>query len=285
MEHFGFLACPTEHPVLDSLSSVEKAVDLLFHLQAAGEPRGVTSLGRALGAPKSSVHRLLAALARRGLVEREAGGRYRLGVGLASLALGALATEPVVLAARPVLAEEATAVGETVFLTAARGGRITVLDKVESAGLLRVAPRIGEPVPVHATAVGRLYLAFAPEEVVLGPPPFEAFTPRTPVSPEALEREVARAREAGFAESLEEWIPGLWALAVPLFAGSRMLGALVVGAAATRAEGLTREQVAERMLKAASRVAARLDGRPGATHRDGRPGEPRPRGPRRGGRS
>jgi DNA-binding IclR family transcriptional regulator len=271
-----------ERLALDSLTSVEKAVDLLFHLQAAGEARGVTSLGRALGAPKSSVHRLLAALARRGLVEREAGGRYRLGVGLASLALGALAAEPVVLAARPVLAEEAAALGETVFLTAARGGRISVLDKVESAGLLRVAPRIGEPVPVHATAVGRLQLAFAPDEVVLGPPPFEAFTPRTPVSPEALEREVARAREAGFAESVEEWISGLWALAVPLFAGSRMVGALVVGAAAARAESLARERVVERMLKAASRVGARLDGRPGATNQDA---EPRSRGPRRGGRT
>ena len=52
-------------------SSVEKAVDLLFHLHAAEGPQGVTDLGRSLGVPKSSAHRMLQSLSRRGLVERD----------------------------------------------------------------------------------------------------------------------------------------------------------------------------------------------------------------------
>ena len=55
---------------MQSLSTVEKAIDLLFHLHAEAAPRGVTAVGKALDLPKSSAHRLLSTLARRGLLER-----------------------------------------------------------------------------------------------------------------------------------------------------------------------------------------------------------------------
>ena len=92
---------------MESLGSVEKAVDVLFHLHGESSPQGVTAIGRALGLPKSSAHRLLAALSRRGLVERDERGRYRTGIGLVALGLGALESEPIVVAARPVLEEGA----------------------------------------------------------------------------------------------------------------------------------------------------------------------------------
>ena len=113
----------------------------------------MTAIGRALGLPKSSAHRLLTALSRRGLVEQDGRGRYRPGIGLVALGLGALEREPVVVAARPVLEQEAGALGETFFLVAARAGRLVVLDKAEGNGFLRAAPRVGSSVPVHATAV------------------------------------------------------------------------------------------------------------------------------------
>ena len=68
-------------------------------------------------------------LGRRGLVERDASGRYRPGMGLVALGLGALGREPVVAAARPLLEADAAELGETVFLVGARAGRLIVLDK------------------------------------------------------------------------------------------------------------------------------------------------------------
>ena len=50
--------------------TVDKAIDILFHLHGSSEAQGVSAIGRALGLPKSSAHRLLATLARRDLVER-----------------------------------------------------------------------------------------------------------------------------------------------------------------------------------------------------------------------
>jgi len=246
---------------MQSLSTVEKAIDLLFHLHAEAAPRGVTAVGKALDLPKSSAHRLLSTLARRGLLERDQRGQYRPGIGLVALGLGVLESEPVVAAARPVLELEAERLGDTVFLTAARAGAVVVLDKAEGTGFLRAAPRIGSTVPLHATAVGKLYLTYAPEAVTLGDDPLEAFTPSTTTSSSALAAELERVRWQGYAENRDEWIPGLSAIAAPVLAAGRMVAALAVASASPRLEVLRRSAVARRMVEAAVRIGERMEGR------------------------
>jgi DNA-binding IclR family transcriptional regulator len=136
-----------------------------------------------------------------------------------------------------------------------------VLDKAEGSGFLRAAPRVGSEVPVHATAVGKLYLAFGEGSIQLSADSLEAFTPETSTDRAALEREVARAAERGVAENRDEWIRGLSVVAAAVLSdGGRMVGALAVAAPSPRMEALGRDEIAERMLAAAARVAARLDG-------------------------
>ncbi len=241
---------------MEPLTTVDKAIDVLFHLHAEPAPRGVTAIGRALGLPKSSAHRLLSVLARRGLVERDERGAYRPGIGLVALGVGALHAEPVVAAAAPVLQSEAEAIGETVFLVAARAGRIVVLDKAEGTGFLRASPRVGASVPVHATAVGKLYLAFAPDAVSLPDGPLEKLAGRTRASRRALDREVREARERGHARNTDEWIPGLSAVAAPVLRGDEMLAAVAVAGATERMRSL--DGLEERAVAAASRIAKRL---------------------------
>src|SRR5687767_5541734 len=248
--------------------SVDRAIDLLFHLHEQPGARGVSEIARALGLPKSTVHRLLQALARRGLVEQE-GGRYAPGASLVGLGLGAQERDPVVAAARPVLDEEARALGETVFLMAARSGGLVVLDKAEGAGFLRAAPRLGEAVPLHATAAGKLALAFAPERFPLPAAGSERFTELTVLDPEALRAEVERARKQGFAENHGEWIEGLSVVAAPVLldvpaGGRRLIAVLAVAAATPRLRELGAARVAKRAVEAARRVQARL-GAPNAS--------------------
>jgi DNA-binding IclR family transcriptional regulator len=242
-------------------TSIEKALDVLFLLHHEGAPRGVSQIGRALGLPKSSVHRLLAALSSRGLVERDERGRYRTGIALVVLARGALERDPIVRAARPILVAEAEVLGETVFLIAARGRRLLVLDKAEGTGFLRAAPEVGSAVPLHATAAGKLQLAFGDGEIEWPADPLERFTAQTPAGRDALEQQVARARRQGFAENREEWVPGLAVLAAPVLAGGRLCGIVCVAASAVRLEALGRDALAARLRAAAARVAARLEGR------------------------
>lgn len=243
----------------DPISSIEKALDLLQALHDAAEPRGPSALARALGLPKSTVHRLLAPLVRRGLVERDARGACRPGFALVALGLGVLRSDPLVAAARPSLEAEARALGETVFLTAARGGRIAVLEKAEGAGFLRAAPQVGATVPVHATAVGKLFLAFAPGEVQLDEP-LAAYTSATCVDPAALALEVTIARAAGFAVNRDEWIVGLAVVAAPVLVGGRMLGALALAAPSARVDAVGAQSIGAHLAAAAEGVAARLAG-------------------------
>lgn len=250
-----------EQTLLSPANAVEKALGVLFHLHAQKTPVGVTSLGRALHLPKSSAHRLLASLAKHGLVERDGEGRYRPGMGLVALGLGVLEREPVVAAARPVLEDEAREIGETLFLCAHRAGRLTVLDKVEGTGFLRAAPRIGETVPVHATAIGRLHLAFAPERISLPAGALERFTKHTRVQPAAIRTAVDDARRNGYAENREEWIPGLHVVAAPVLSHGRLEATLAVAAPAAQVGAAEARRLAKRVVAAARRVSDRLEGR------------------------
>ena len=178
--------------------TIDKALELLFHLhERGGAARGVTELGRALELPKSTAHRLLASLARRGLVEQDARGRYQPGIALLALGLGVLEREPLVAAARALVERAAEELGETIFLSSARAGRLYVLDKQEGTGFLRAAPRIGAEIPAHATAIGKLYLAYAPESLRPLESPLPRYTPSTICDETALARTRSTSRAAG----------------------------------------------------------------------------------------
>ncbi len=233
-------------------ATVDKALDVLFHLHEAGAAVGLTEIGRALDLPKSSCHRLLASLVDREVVSRDDQGRYRPGLALLSLGIGAQRGEPVVAAARPILEEEARVLGETVFLVGLRHDRLRVLDKVEGSGFLRAAPGVGDVVPAPPTAAGKLYAVFGALPSVAEAVCFEDG-----------EAEVIRRR--GYAMNRDAWIEGLSVLGVPVWqsggAGARdLVAVLALAASSPRFDQLGEAEVSGRLLAAAARAAARLGG-------------------------
>lgn len=220
---------------------------------------GVTALARALDLPKSTVHRLLAALVRRGLVSQE-DGTYRLGMRLVSLAAAVLGGEPIVEIAEPVLEALSRDLRETCFVVAARYGKLVVLAKAEGPGLLRAAPRVGAEVPVHATAAGRIYLALDPALVKLPREPFNAFTKHTPTTARALDMHVKRVREAGFDANVDEWVPGLAVVSAPILQAGKLAGVLACAMPTAHYEDGA-ALVTERVRHAASRIGKKLEGK------------------------
>ena len=244
---------------MEASTSIDKALDLLFHLHGAGGPLGVSQASRDLGLPKASVHRLLRTLTRRGLVERDDGGRYRPGAGLIALGLGVLERDPVVAVAHPVVESEARELGETTFLTGMRGGEMVVLDKAEGSGFLRAAPRVGAAVPLHATAVGKLAIAY--EAAPPAPEGSPAYTAWTNPGGAALREATAAARRRGYAVNRDEWIEGLSVVAAPVLSpDGRFLAALAIAAPTPRMESLGVDVVAARAMAAAARIRRRLAG-------------------------
>ncbi len=242
----------------NGVGAVDKALDVLFHLHQVG-PRGVTAVARALGMPKSTAHRLLGVLTRRGLLEKTEQSLYRPGFALVSLGYGILDGDAVVAAARRPLEEAAAALGETFFFVGARAGELFVLHEEEGSGMLRAAPSVGSRVPVHATAAGRLFLAYAPELVRL-PPVLEPFTEKTPVDQATLREAVARAGERGFELNEEEWMRGLSVLSAAVRSRGRMLGVVSLAAAAPRMHELGGDALAPRVVEVAERIARRVEG-------------------------
>lgn len=232
-------------------ATVEKALDVLFHLHGAESPLGLGEIAGALGLAKSSCHRLLASLSVRELVEQDEAGRYRPGLALLSLGLGAQRREPVVDLARGCLEAEAAELGETVFLVAERRGTLRVLDKCEGNGFLRAAPDVGDVIPADVTAAGRLYRVVREPDLV-----------------DAAEREEILRR--GYAVNRDAWIDGLSVLGVPIWQESRIGGAkltavLALAASSPRFDAIGEERIASRLLAAAAAVGERLGVASGAS--------------------
>lgn len=241
------------------MSTIDKALDALFLLGGDGGARRLADIARALDMPRSSVHRILAPLTRRGLVERDADGRYQVGLCLMALGLGAVRREPLAHAAKPVLETAAADLGETFFLVVARAGRLVVLEKAEGDGFLRAAPRLGSSVPVHATAVGKLFLAHAPDQVSLDE--LHRYTGATVRDRKVLDAMVDGARTCGFALNDEEWQTGLCVVAAPVFVAGQLAGAVALAMAAGRFHELGTDSAARRVIHAAEGVALRMEGK------------------------
>jgi DNA-binding IclR family transcriptional regulator len=209
----------------------------------------LAELAPEVGLPKPTLHRLLASLVAHDLVEQGVDGRYGLGIGLVRLGLSAQSLDPLVRVAHAELERAALDFGETFFLVKARGGRLFVIDKVESTGVLRAAPSVGAEVPVETTASGRLYLGLQPEALSA-----------TVRSSSALTSAVQKAVAQGYDTNEGEWITGLTVVAAPVFGHGGLVGTVACAGSAQQLTGERLEQAIRFTRDVAERTTSALTG-------------------------
>ncbi len=208
------------------VAAVERAADLLFELAESGGELGTNELGRRLRVDPSTASRLLATLASRELVEQAPEtGRYRLGSGVLRLGAAVLARLDLREVARPQLLALAAETGETATLSVPRGREAVTLDFVQSPSSVQSVAQLGRPSVPHATATGKVLLAFGRQPLPEGP--LERLAPRTIVDRDALRAEVEQARRRGFAVAIRERESDLAAMAAPVFDARRELAAIL----------------------------------------------------------
>jgi DNA-binding IclR family transcriptional regulator len=234
---------------LYAVHSVERALAILEALGQNPGGVGVTKLGKDVGLHKSTVHRLLATLAKYGFVEQdEATEGYRLGMKFVSLALNFLNQLDFRREVLPYLRELAEVTGETTQLAVLEGGEVLYLERCHSQEAITV--NLGLRVPAYCTAEGKVLLACLPEERLrkyLESHQFRQFTINTIVNPEQLRLHVERVRMQGFAVSAEEYADSLRGVAAPVFdRHGRAVAALGIAGPASR---LTLERI-NRLIKA-----------------------------------
>jgi DNA-binding IclR family transcriptional regulator len=215
----------TGEPAARHVAAVERALTVLDTL-AEGEELGTNELARRTRINASTVSRLLATLAARGFVEHvPETGRYRLGLRLLQLGNAVLARLDLRRVARPQLEALVAETGETATLSAPGGRDAITVDFVQSEASVQSVARVGRPSIAHATATGKVLLAFGAVE--LPKPPFEVFTPRTISDSCALEREIRRVRDRGYAEAAGEREEELNAIAAPVYEARGSLAAIL----------------------------------------------------------
>jgi IclR family acetate operon transcriptional repressor len=206
-----------EPPTERLIAGVERAVSVLMALAEGPGQLGTNELARRTGINASTVSRLLATLARDELVQRvPATGRYRLGLRLIQLGNAALAGVELREVARPHLFALQQATGETATLSVPAGDTAVTVDFVQSPSTVRSVAEIGRPSVPHATATGKVYLAWTGAPIASTATGLPALTPHTITDPERLAEEVARVREQGWAQARSEREAELHAVAVPV---------------------------------------------------------------------
>ena len=184
----------------------------------ADHPHGMSlsELAGRVGLPRSTVHRVIAALEVEDLVTTGGGGRARLGPGLLRLANA----QRIDLRAevRPYLEDLSGELGETVDLAVLDGGSVLFLDQVSGVHRLGAVSSVGAVFPAYCTANGKALLAELPPATVsaLLPKRLKARTPNTITSITALMRELEDVRETGVAFDREEHTDGICAVGVAI---------------------------------------------------------------------
>ena len=232
-------------------------------LADASEPLGVNDIARRLEVSPSSASRLLGTLAGHGLVERvEATGRYRLGVRLLQLGTHVLQRLDVRAVARPVLERLEAETGETATLSLPAAGEGVTVDHVPSRRSVRSAALVGRPSVAHATAVGKVVLAFGTGREAEPPQRLDAFTARTITDAADLDAAVAATRERGWGEADKEREEDLAALASPVFGHAGGLVAILgVQGPSDRFDAAARQAALPALLDAARQVGQLMGGR------------------------
>jgi DNA-binding IclR family transcriptional regulator len=198
-------------------SVTARALDVLGAFDSSAPRLTLSEIAERSGTPLSTAHRLLGELTGWGALHRRPDGRYEIGRRLWDLGLLAPVQLELRQVAAPFLLDVHTATRDTVHLAVREGRSALYVERVSGRESVPVLSQVGSRLPLHATGVGKVLLAAAPDDVaeaVLRAPTRE--TRHTVVDPGRLRREIAEVRRRGYARTAEEMSLGMLSVAVPV---------------------------------------------------------------------
>lgn len=189
-------------------------------LEAIGtqsEPMTSAEVGRAVGLPKQTVHRLCNTLIEEGFLVRAMNGGLVPGRRARLMAAGTLHASNSHIARHQILKNLAEETGETVNFVVPEHQGMSYKDRVETDWPFRVQLPIGTHVPFHCTASGKTFLSTLRKGErlqMVQTMKLEKSTRNTLSSPQALLDELSQIARKGYALDNEEFIEGMIAVAV-----------------------------------------------------------------------
>ena len=225
----------------ESPRSAVRILQILDKLADETQEWSLSSLGRELNCPKSSLLVLLRALMETGHIQA-VGGIYKLDGMAFTLASRILTNRNFPEVARPVLRDIVEKTGETAVIgVPSDDGLSTVyVDKIESPNALRFSAKIGDRRPLYASASGHVILAFGnrdKSDAYIKSIKVEPLTKSGLTSKKDLKGAIDKARDLGVAVTRDQSTDGVTGFGAPIFGETgELVGSLVLAAPTSRIE-------------------------------------------------
>src|SRR5579871_5604414 len=218
--------------------------------------------------PVSTVHRFLANLVTAGFLSCDVDGTYHLGIACFAIGQAAVGQLDIRRLSLPYLRELNHQTRETIHLTVRHGLSAVYVEKLDSPEPLRIHSRIGAAVPLYCTAVGKIMLAYMPEdeqERILPQLNLQRQTSNSVGNLQELKTELYRVRKNGYACDLEENERHIRCVAAPIWdhTGS-VQSSLSLTAPTVRMPVARLRQLAPMIQRAGLQISAELGYQPNA---------------------
>ena len=249
-------------PEAYNVRAVERAMRILSSFDGEHSERGVSEIAQVTGLHKATTHRIMITLLNGGFLERTPDGeRFRLGLRMMELGLGALRGLDLRRAAFPYMEQLVERFGETCDLGIFDRGWVLYVEVVHSNHSLTIAARVGRRLPASCTASGRVFLAFLPSEVVepFLREPLMPCTKKTTTSVTQLQEELEATRQRGYALDDEEFEEGIRAVSTPIRdIDGNVIAALSMPGPVNRMPQPRIPEIVDALLEAADAISAHV---------------------------
>ena len=240
------------------LASLHRGLEVLDCF-AEREAWTLSDLATHLDQNKATVFRVLHTLEQFGYLAKDAAtGRYALGLRLHALGASAVRHEQLRWQALPPLQDLAESTGETVHVGILHEGVVVTVQIVEGTHAVRMHSSVGKRSPAHASALGKVLMAYLPGaevDAIVAQHGLTRFTANTITEAGALREALHRVRLDGYAQDREEIEIGLRCLSAPIAdRGGRPTAAVAISAPASR---MTPDRV-DLLIPRVKSVAARI---------------------------
>ncbi|MDA7945901.1 MAG: IclR family transcriptional regulator [Hyphomicrobiaceae bacterium] len=248
--------------------SIFKALHILERIVETPTPVSVAELATTLGLSKPTTHRIATFLEEFGFLEREPDGRRFIeSQRLVDLSLNVLFAA----AQRPnrhgILEWVVEQTGETCNLGIMDHGELVYLDRVEAEWPLGLRFEPGSRVPLHCTAIGKLFLSMQSDEnleALLKTLRLTKYTDTTKTDPATLRSSLSEIRKAGVSIDNQEFMSGVVCIAVPVLdPAGRIRAGLAISAPEARVSATRVLEYAPVLRAAAARMQAAMFARTG----------------------
>jgi len=247
--------------------SLERGLAILGCFTPERPVLGIADIADKLGMSRSTTHRYVITLVALGYLEQGASRKYRLGLRVTDLGMSALNSTGLREHSRPYLEELRQRTSYTVNLAVLDGPEILYVDRARSyrrgQNQIDLGLHPGSRLPAYCTAMGKLLLAYLPEQEqreMIAEMKLTRRGPNSITSKKALREELEQVREESFAVNDEELAEGLHSISAPVRSESREVVAAVNMAAHSSMISLEElvDALGPHLVSTADRISARL---------------------------